>query len=128
MEPFEIANCHRNAKLYNESRLEVFWRLDEMCQHNLRQTAMAEDQPGFSYVFSRLWADHLESASANGTQPPAPGAILLKLYVPVDVECLRMRYEGKECRGVTAAQAVDAMMPEEAAAVKQWLADTGFSI
>jgi hypothetical protein len=107
VEPFDIANYYRinghdiRRHQYNITRPEVFWRLDEACQHEARVRAQACGMPEFSYTFSQPWADHMQHAAAGKVQPAAvPAAPTLQLQVPVSAQ-------GKWCEAVTAAEAVE---------------------
>jgi hypothetical protein len=77
VEPCDIANYYRlklqltdARKHYNmgDNRPDVFWRLDEMCQHELRKQA---NEGSFDYTFTREWADHMqEEGICQSVQDP----------------------------------------------------------
>jgi hypothetical protein len=67
---------------YNQSRSDVFWRLDEMREHEARTKALQDGKAAFAYKCSREWADHIAD-SGSREQMPKP---LQKLSVPLSAD------------------------------------------
>jgi aryl-phospho-beta-D-glucosidase BglC (GH1 family) len=103
VEPCDISNYYRlklhltdAGKHYNvgDNRPDVFWRLDEMCQHEYRRKAEGSN---FSYMFTREWADHMQNKGICNT-----------VQDPWRVWLVPVSKRGVSGKPVTAAEARDA--------------------